>query len=171
MASISQKILFLVTLCASAPLAAQTCNPHIRTTAPTSRYTVNVGQGLVLDKQTGLMWKRCSEGQSGTNCAIGAVVNFDWGTALSRAAGSTYAGYTDWRLPNTKELESLVEYQCSLPAINLAVFPNATSDVHWSSSPDAFSSYTAWAVNFGYGAYGVGFRFFSLAVRLVRGGQ
>jgi hypothetical protein len=104
---ISPMMLCLAALCASASAAAQTCRPHIRPTAPDSRYTVNAAQGTVLDNQTGLMWKRCAEGLDGKNCSTGGIAYYDWEHALGQAAGSTYGGYTDWRLPNIKELHSL----------------------------------------------------------------
>jgi hypothetical protein len=161
----------LALLAAAAPLAAQICNPNIRETTPTSRFVVDTNQGTVLDKQTGLMWKRCVEGQSGVDCATGAYSTHDWGGALSLAAGSTHAGYQDWRLPNIKELVSLVEEKCDDPAINLTVFPNAPSDWHSSSSSDAHSSVNVWGVDFVYGSINNGNRLNSHAVRLVRGGQ
>jgi len=172
MNSISQAMFFLTVLCASASTAAQTCQPHIRATAPDSRYTVDAAQGTVLDTKTGLMWKRCAEGQSGTDCSTGTVATYTWGQALSRAAGSAYAGYTDWRLPNIKELRSLVEEKCYHPAINLTVFPNATFlNKHWSSSSNASYSDLAWFVHFNSGNSYNDYRDYRSAVRLVRGGQ
>lgn len=36
-------------------------------------------------------------------------VGMDWEAALAYAEGATYAGYDDWRLPNVKELQSIVD--------------------------------------------------------------
>jgi hypothetical protein len=171
MMSISPRFIALLALCFSATATAQTCQPNnIRATAPTSRYTVNVAQGTVLDKQTGLMWKRCSEGQSGNDCATGTAARYYWSGALQRATASHFAGYRDWRLPNAKELASLVENQCYDLAINLTVFPKVAS-FYWSSSSAAGYSYDAWIVNLSYGndgSYGKSDYYY---VRLVRGGQ
>lgn len=171
MSLISQRIFFLTALSASAYAAAQTCQPSIRATAPTSRYTVDSAHGTVLDKKTGLTWKRCPEGLSGTSCATGTLAHYNWGNALTQAANTNYAGYKDWHLPNSKELVSLVEEKCYSPAINLAVFPNNTSEWYWSSSPSTAISFNAWMVGFDDGYADDNYSAYPLAVRLVRGGQ
>ena len=158
---------------AAPAVSAQTCNPAIRLSAPDSRYVVNAAQGTVLDKQTGLTWKRCVEGQSGADCGAGSVTIFNWSGALSQAAASAFAGHKDWRLPNSKELESLVEVACYGPALNATKFPNQLAYwLVWASSPNAYHTYDAWHVEFYWGNsdYSDG-RGYYRAVRLVRGGQ
>jgi hypothetical protein len=156
----------------AAPAVLAYCNPNIRRSAPDARDAVNAAQGTVLDKQTGLMWKRCVEGRSGADCGVGSVTSLRWGGALSQAAASAFAGYKDWRLPNSKELESLVEVACARPALNANVFPNDPGAWVWASSPIANNySYYAWYVGFDYGHSGYGNRSYTGAVRLVRGGQ
>jgi hypothetical protein len=154
--------------------AAQICQPaSIPASTPTSRFT-DSGDGTVTDTVTGLMWKRCAEGQSwdGVTCA-GSAPAMTWHGALQAAESATFASHGDWRLPNIKELGSIVERQCVDPAINLAVFPAAPSSHFWSGSPYAGDSYSAWGVYFYYGygnGSGKGYGFSSY-VRLVRGGQ
>lgn len=48
----------------------QTCNSNIPESTPTSRFTDN-GNGTVTDTKTGIMWKRCAEGQiwTGSTCS------------------------------------------------------------------------------------------------------
>lgn len=152
-----------------APLA-QTCQPNIRESTPTSRFKVNTN-GTVLDQKTGLMWKRCTEGLSGADCATGSPAYTDWAGALGWAANSGFAGYKDWRLPNQKELRSLVEVKCYRPAINLTVFPGTSNAGYWSSSPFAYSAIFAWFVGFDLGYSSGNYRNDYNAVRLVRGGQ
>ena len=146
------------------------CNPNIRAATPASRFVVDADKGTVLDKKGGLMWKRCVEGRSGAGCADGSHASYDWQGALSLAAASAHAGFGDWRLPNVKELRSIVEEKCHDPSVNLSVFPNTPPDWHWSSSPVASYPGFAWLVGFGFGdSYGDSLGN-SGAVRLVRGG-
>ena len=156
---------------AAPAVPAQTCNPAIRPSAPDSRYVINAAQGTVLDRQTGLTWKRCVEGQSGADCGTGNYTWWSWGSALRRAEASTFAGYKDWRIPNSKELESLVEVACYAPAINASVFPNNPTAWVWASSPGASGAGDAWSVNFNDGYTNDYSRNYNYAVRLVRGGQ
>jgi hypothetical protein len=55
--------------------------------------------GTISDHATGLMWQQTDDG-----------IPRDWEHALSYAENLTLAGYTDWRLPNAKELQSIVDY-------------------------------------------------------------
>ena len=174
------RILGLLALCvssfASFPIQAQTCQTDsIPATTPSSRFTVH-GDGTVTDHRTRLMWKQCSEGRSGADCSEGSVGYYSWPAALEQARtvneDGGFAGHADWRLPNVKELRSIVERQCYDPAINLSVFPNASSDWHWSGSPNATNSDNAWFVSFNNGNSNFGnLRNDNNAVRLVRGGQ
>jgi hypothetical protein len=156
-----------------APIQAQTCDPNIREITPVAQFVINPAKGTVLDKNTGLTWKRCAEGLSGTDCGTGSPAFRIWGDALNLAADSRYAGHADWRLPNAKELESLVEEQCYEPAINANVFPGTPALEFWSSSPLHYDAYGAlyWVVGFGYGNTTYNYSHVSRAVRLVRGGQ
>ena len=126
---------------------AQTCNPSIPRTAPDSRYELVVGSGgsEVKDKQTGLIWQRCSIGQtwSGTSCT-GTPIPQTWTNALQQA--KDYGG--NKRLPNIKELQTLAEKACYNSAINELFFPNTIASVYWSSSPVASSNDYARVVSF-----------------------
>ena len=55
--------------------------------------------GTVTDRATGLMWQKADSGKT-----------FNWQGALAYAEGLTLAGHDDWRLPNAKELQSIVDY-------------------------------------------------------------
>lgn len=150
------------------PVFAQTCPPGNPLVAPDIRYVVHAN-GTVTDRETGLMWKRCGEGHSGQDCE-GSIVWFYWKDAMQAAASSNFAGYSDWRLPNVKELQGLVETGCHFPSINAVVFPNTESTVYWTSTPLAFGA-EVWRVGFNIGATTIGFRRDIGRVRLVRNRQ
>ena len=72
---------------------------------------VDNGDCTITDEATGLMWAQDDSGMA-----------MDWETALAYAENSTYAGYDDWRLPNVKELQSIVDYSGVFPAIDSTMF-------------------------------------------------
>jgi hypothetical protein len=57
------------------------------------------GDKTITDEATGLMWTQDDDGNGMT-----------WEDALEYAENATYAGYDDWRLPNAKELQSILNY-------------------------------------------------------------
>ncbi|MEE9345435.1 MAG: DUF1566 domain-containing protein [Methylococcales bacterium] len=150
---------------------AQKCESSIPATTPTSRFIIH-SNSTVTDTNTGLMWKRCVEGKSGDHCLEGEPLPVRWKDSFQQAASSDFAGYTDWRVPNIKELRSIVEHQCYDPAINLTVFPGDTGEDMWSSSPFADGPASAWIIYFydGY-AYSYYLRDEIGWLRMVRGGQ
>lgn len=144
-------------------------NSAIKATTPSRDFTDN-GDGTVTHQITGLIWQRCSLGQSwdGTHCTGEASV-FTWAGALAAAAQNTFSGLSDWRLPNKNELASIVEYRCTGPAINSQQFPNTPSRWSWSSSPNARYSDASWGIGFRHGDVDYGHKTFSRGnVRLVR---
>jgi hypothetical protein len=120
---------------------------------------VDINDGTIIDNATALMWA--------TNDNLEGI---DWEDALSYAENSELAGYDDWRLPNVKELQGIVDYSYSPsatdvsqqgPAINpifdcTAIVNEAgASDYayYWTSTSANFTSgepyYYAWYVAFG----------------------
>lgn len=96
------------------------------------------GDGTVTDKQSSLMWMRCSIGQSWTQggCA-GQTSKLTWADAQQAAKTTNKTGaffFSDWRLPQLPELASISERQCKSPRINLEVFPNTVPDFFWSAT-------------------------------------
>ena len=164
-----------IALCAlltfAQPLHAQTCRNDITPTTPTQDFTFH-DDGTVTHHKTGLMWMRCTLGQNwdGTTCTNTAQ-SYTWAGALQAAEGFNFAGHGDWRLPDTKELSSIVEQACVVPAINATVFPDTPQSFFWSASPYAGYVLNAWGVNFGSGFDGVNGKAGAHHVRLVRGGQ
>ncbi len=70
---------------------------------------VDNGNGTITDLATGLTW---SQNDSGTDLA--------WADALAYCENLTSGGHDDWRLPNAKELQSLVDYTRSPATTNSA---------------------------------------------------
>jgi hypothetical protein len=109
----------------------------------------NNGDGTITDKATGLMWMKFDSGQT-----------MDWSDALTYAKNLDYAGYDDWRLPNAKELQSLVDYSRApdnpnsskrTAAINPIFSLSETESWFWSSTTLLEAPDTAVYVAFGRG--------------------
>ncbi len=153
--------------------AAQICDDYIIDEWPDSRYSIETisGDNVVTDNITGLMWKQCSEGLTGAGCMTGTVGAHNWMDALDLADAADFAGFSDWRVPNIKELRSIAAINCYDPVINEVVFPNTSANWYWSSSPVASDDGDAWGIFFmhGYGSYNI--RNASYHVRLVRLGR
>jgi len=135
----------------------------------TPNYTVN-SDSTVSDSTTGLTWMRCSLGQTwdGSTCT-GNATGYTWANAV--ALTSSFASHNDWRLPNIRELQTIVDRTTYNSAINATVFPNTPASHFWSASADAYYSNYAWYVNFRNGYAGSGAKTPSFQVRLVRVGQ
>jgi hypothetical protein len=155
----------LAVACWSVALAACPTTP--------GRFVTNGAE--VTDSQTGLVWQRCSAGQSwiGSTCTDDVnLYNHEQALAYAKSQ-NTANSPTVWRLPNVKELASLADKGCKLPAIDSTVFPETPAySRYWSSSPKVGDPSTAWNVDFSYGyVRHIGDRTFGNAVRLVRASQ
>ncbi|MFZ3011702.1 MAG: DUF1566 domain-containing protein [Minisyncoccia bacterium] len=109
---------------------------------------VDNSNGTISDGATGLMWKKCSEGKTGVSCETGADTTKTWTEALAVCEADTTGGYTDWRLPNIRELLSIVDYGTAEPAIN-SLF-NSQSDYYWSSTTYLYPGFQNFAWNVGF---------------------
>ena len=154
-------------LAADIPSASSDCVAGTIETTPSSDFTLLEGGTVVRHDTTGLEWRRCPEGMtwSGGSCT-GTASTMTWQAALQHADG-----VSGWRLPNVKELRSIVE-RCRInPAINQQVFPDTPSSNFWSASPSAGASGYAWRVSFSAGGGDWRDKSHNYRVRLVRGGQ
>jgi hypothetical protein len=92
---------------------------------------VDNGDGTITDIATGLMWSKADSG-----------VGMDWEDALAwvqQKNAENYLGYNDWRLPNAKELQSIVDYTRSPEMTNSAAIApefNSTSIIDERREPD-----------------------------------
>lgn len=153
--------------CMTAGAAYADCKTNIPADTTPTQFVIGkdaAGKPIVTDNATGLVWQRCSVGQTGDDCAGTATTFSKW----VKARGAAKNG---WRLPNEKELLSIVDIRCQNPAIDSAVFPNTQPEQYWSSSRYARGTYMAWRVSFLDGNANYTSTDQSGFVRLVRGGQ
>ena len=109
---------------------------------------VDNNDATVTDYGTGLMWATADLGYA-----------MDWQTAITVAEETEIGGYSDWRLPDVKELQSLVDYSGTYPAIDSEFFTCTELEenefyYYWTStsayfSPDEDENGYAWYVGFG----------------------
>jgi hypothetical protein len=132
-----------------------------------SRFTYSAAGDEVTDSQTGLVWRRCSEGQSwGVGTCTGTAATYTHEAALVQAQAQ--AGAAGWRLPNVNELSSINDKTRLNPAIDSTAFPATPSNFFWTATPYAAYSRITWLVHFLYGHVGNKDRGESAHVRLVR---
>lgn len=149
----------------------------ITETTPSTQFTDNQ-DGTVTDLKTKLIWKKCAEGQrweaSSNSCLVGdgTVIQYNWREALELAnttnSSGGFAGSVNWRLPNIKELSSIIENACYGPAINLSVFPSTPAGIFWSATPYIGGNEYAWSVRFNYGQNSMNYKYDYYFARLVR---
>src|SRR5438132_10452753 len=91
---------------------------------------VDNGNGTVTDLNTGLVWEKLSDD--------GTVHDKDnlytWANAFTAHVaalnGTGFAGHTDWRLPNVRELQSIVNYQSFNPTVSSPFNTNCVPRCH-----------------------------------------
>ncbi len=116
------------------------------------------GDGTVTDNCTGLVW------QKGT-----APGTYTWPQALQYCESLELAGRDDWRLPNVRELQSIVDYGREGPSLD----PIFGTDAGWfwmSTTSVRYPDY-AWTINFDVGSVLQDGKDLDSKVRAVRGGQ
>ena len=113
------------------------------------RFQVN-GQE-VFDSKTGLTWRICAEGMTYSPTG-GLCTGTPFGLSHEGALIQAAAVGQGWRLPNIKELNSIVDRNFgnndNLPTLDPVAFPGATVGIFWASTPLTQLSTFAWSVNF-----------------------
>ena len=127
---------------------------------PVSAAFIDNGDGTITDTATGLMWQQAT-----------APGTYTWQPALDYCANLELGPYSDWRLPDKNELQSLVDYSRVDPSINTTYFPDTLASNYWSSTTNASYTEGAWSVTFGFGGVYGGNKAGGLYVRAVRSGQ
>ncbi len=120
-------------------------------------------EGVVTDSQTNLQWQD-DYGDNG-----GTIKTTTWQGAIDYCeALALDNGY--WRLPNKKELLSIVDYSAYNSSIS-STFANTTSNRYWSSTSVTTNTSFAWSVYFSYGDTSNYYKTSTVYVRCVRAGQ
>ena len=145
-------------------------------------YTDNA-DGTITDNNTGLLWEKL--GQDGSIHDVGNT--YTWNEAFSVHVASlnstSFAGHSDWRLPNVKELQSILNYGTSNPAVSPAFNANCTpgcmattcsctaASFYWSSSSFAANPSLPWLLDFFTGGTATPSKTTYWFMRAVRGGS
>jgi len=144
---------------------------------------IDNGDGTISDLITNLMWeKKSADGsihdQSNTYIWADAFSSFIGGLN----AGTGFAGHTDWRLPNVKELQSILNYENVGLAVSTPFTANCgagcsvttcsctQSNFYWSATTYASGPGGAWWVFFSNGDVGTSGKVSNFYVRAVRSG-
>jgi len=141
---------------------------------------------IVTDHVTGLEWQDNEEANSTTkqwltdanydtcdnNHSDPACYDTSGDTAATYCSNLTLGGYSDWRLPTSKELMGIADRSKRNPAIDTSYFQHVVSSHYWSSTAAVvgYEDY-AWGVYFYYGYDGWSKKYNSGYVRCVRDGQ
>lgn len=125
-------------------LYGKTHDAHVRCVRggqyPSPSFTDN-GDGTVTDNGTGLMWQQQDDGTKRS-----------WSDALTYCEGLSHANYSDWRLPDIKELVSVTkDSEGNIAAIDATYFWGTKAQNYWSSTLKAGYTVNAWAVPFEHG--------------------
>lgn len=145
-------LLAIVALVSSA-VAQSACALPDRYVVQTVSYPSDETGNTVLDKRTGVQWRRCEEGQrwDGRTCQ-GQARPFTHEQALRHAASLSL-----WRIPDIKQLGSLPQRTCRFPALEGPMFvTGGLSLSYWSSTPFIAAPALVWLleVNTGRVIYG-----------------
>jgi hypothetical protein len=141
------------------------------------RYKVR-DDGTIQDLNTRLIWEVKCSGCGGLHDVSNLYLwsgdgtqetIWDWLDDINTEGGTGYAGHNDWRIPNVRELQSIVDYGVFSPSIDPVFTPTAAS-VYWSSTTNVFVPGLAWGVDFFNGFVPAHITIDFLVVRAVRGG-
>ena len=113
------------------------------------------GGGTITDMASGLMWVKEPGAIGGNFGSAGSPAKMTWNNAIDECPALTYAGHSDWRLPNIKELASIIDHGKSSPSIDTVFFPSTQTTKYWSSTTLNSFSGVKWYVAFDEGEISV----------------
>jgi hypothetical protein len=116
------------------------------------------GDGTIKDNLTGLTWQKVPNPDTIT-----------WENALTYAENLTLGGFSDWRLPNIKELQSISDDKLVNPSVSTTFFPAIGVKKYWSSTSLPNQTTRAWYLSTQFGITTYDLKTVRLAVLCVRG--
>jgi hypothetical protein len=96
-----------------------------------------IGDGTVVHLETDLAWQQQNDS-----------IARNWEEAIDYCENLSLGNKDDWRLPNARELITIVDYTTYSPSINVDVFTNTYSSYYWSSTTHSEYTNSAWYVRF-----------------------
>jgi hypothetical protein len=108
-----------------------------------NHYTDN-NNGTITDNLTNLVWQK-----------IPSTIAQTWEQAITMAENLSLGGFTDWRLPNIKELQSLNDETVIAPSVTSPYFQNLGVKKYWSSTtlPNQIAKAWYWDTQYGITTY------------------
>ena len=147
------------------------CVDTVKASDSENRFIIN-SDNTILDTFTHLIWMRCpigyewNEVQSLCSEKMDEPQVYTWQAALIASEIYSNSVSTDWRLPNTKEAESIVLRNCFNPALEVSVFSQLSVGNFWTSTPAFFGE--AWAIDYDLGSLSVTRKSNEYHVRLLK---
>jgi hypothetical protein len=149
-----------------------------------SRSYQDNADGTIRDKRTALTWEKLSNDGS----IHDKDTTYTWASAFAKIDDlntAAFAGFSDWRLPNESELETLLDRGTAVPSIGTIFNTSCPSgctvltcsctlggeSIYWSSTSYVLGPAQAWVVNFFDGTAYVAPKTNTYQVRAVRGGS
>ena len=121
---------------------------------------------IVIDRATGLVWPKDLSDDGG----VGGSQEV-WGDMIDYANALNFGGFTDWRLPNVKELFSLLDFSFGA-SLWPSVFDSVINYYYWTSTTDVNNVLKAYAIHLNTGLIAVGVKDTDVYYALfVRGGK
>ncbi|HNR87497.1 MAG TPA: DUF1566 domain-containing protein [Spirochaetota bacterium] len=135
------------TTCGDCPGSGNDSNyPNV----PLSRNFTDNGL-TITDNRTGLIWVKCTQGLSGSDCTTGSASTYTWSAAMNACSSLSYSSRANWRLPSVVELMTLINFENEGPSLDTVYFPNIPSSAgrsYWTSTSFSSDSSYAWYVSF-----------------------
>ncbi len=160
------------------PSSGTTPHPCVRDNVTSLIWEVKTADGGLRDKKWTYTWYDSVHNYGGDpGSASGSFASCktngrcDTEKYVADVNAAALCGFTDWRMPTVNELEGIVHFGRTYPAIDSTYFPNTPSLNFWSGSPTSYHYNYAFKVSFNNGEVVVYARWFAYPVRLVHSGQ